>query len=222
MGARPLTRWRSRALQPVVALALLILTYLIAGAVGGLVPRHGDRRPPPRGITIWVEDNGIHTGIVMPVRAAGIDWGHDFPATDLRDPRYARHDYIAVGWGERDFYIGTPTWRELRLLTVIHAALGSDDTLLHVEHIARPVAGPHLRSVTLRVEEYRRLAAAIWATRRPGAATAGYGAYDAFYPANGRYDALHTCNVWTGDTLAATGLRVGVWTPFPSTVMRWF
>ncbi|MEJ8631383.1 DUF2459 domain-containing protein [Sphingomonas sp. I4] len=37
----------------------------------------------------------------------------------------------------------------------------------------------------------------------------------------GRYSAAHTCNNWTGNALAAAGVRMGWWTPFPWTVMRW-
>ena len=199
-----------------------MLAYVVAAAIGGLIPRNPAWRAPAQGVTIWVEDNGIHTGVVLPVRAAGVDWRAAFPAGDLRDPRYAALDHVAIGWGERGFYLGTPTWRDVRPGTILHAAIGSDDTLLHVERIARPTVGPQVRAVTLRVAEYRRLAAIVRAARRPGAAIAGYGAHDAFYPARGHYDALRTCNDWTGDTLAAAGVRVGAWTPFPSTVMRWF
>ena len=55
-----------------------------------------------------------------------------------------------------------------------------------------------------------------------GSALPGYAANDAFYPGTGRYDAIHTCNAWTGDALRHAGVRIGAWTPFPITVMRWF
>ena len=44
----------------------------------------------------------------------------------------------------------------------------------------------------------------------------GYTDTDAFYEANGRYTAFRTCNVWSGQALAAGGVRVGYWTP-----MKW-
>lgn len=217
------TRLRRWSLRIVAALAAVALAYGVAGAIGGLIPRHAGAVQPHDGVTIWVEDNGIHTGLVLPKAAAGIDWGQDFPATDLADPRYAALEYVAIGWGERGFYLGTPTWLDVRPATVLHAAFGSDDTLLHVEHLPRPTTGPRTRPIILTVATYRRLAATIRASRaRQGQAIHGYFAYDAFYPATGRYTALKTCNTWTGDTLAAAGVRVGAWTPFPSTVMRWF
>ena len=51
---------------------------------------------------------------------------------------------------------------------------------------------------------------------------AGYFGYDAFYEGTGRYSAVRTCNSWTGAALAAAGIRVGAWTPFPVTVLWWF
>ncbi|TCP36655.1 TIGR02117 family protein [Sphingomonas sp. BK235] len=203
-------------------LALVLFGYALAGAIGGLIPRHPGWRPPARGVTIWVEDNGVHTGLVLPKRAAGIDWTRDFPAGDLADPRYAALGYVAVGWGERGFYLGTPTWWDVRPGVLLGAAFGSEATLVHVEHVARPLVGAQVRAITLRPEEYVRLAATIRASRAPGRAERGYYGYDAFYPGRGRYDAITTCNAWTGNTLAAAGVRVGRWTPFPAGVMHWF
>lgn len=208
-----------RILAAVVA---VLAAYVVAGTLGALVPVNAAWRPPARGVTIWVEDNGIHTDLVLPKRAVGVDWHRLFPGSDLADPRYAAFDHIAVGWGERGFYIGTPTWWDLRPWVVARAALGSDETVLHVEHVARPRTGESVRAIVLRPEEYRRLAAAIRASMGAGRVERGYFAYDAFYAARGRYDAVRTCNDWTGATLAAAGVQVGWWTPFASGVMRWF
>ncbi|WP_082449439.1 TIGR02117 family protein [Sphingomonas sp. Leaf231] len=230
MGAGPVTR--TSTTHPVgaivraagrVAAAMLALggAYVLAALLLSAIPRNAGWVAPAAGVMIWVEDNGVHTGIVMPKRAAGVDWTGDFPARDLPDPRYAAHDHVAVGWGERHFYLGTPTWSDVRLATVLRAALGSPDTLLHVEHVPRPTTGEHVRAVTLQPQEYHRLVATIRASRGMGAAIPGYARYDAFYPGTGRYDALHTCNAWTGDTLADSGVRIGWWTPFSGSVMRW-
>jgi uncharacterized protein (TIGR02117 family) len=206
-----------------LALAALIIVYVAAGLVGGLIPRNAAWRPPVDGVTIYIESNGVHTGLVLPKLAAGIDWRARVPAGDLRDPRYAAHDHVVFGWGERAFYLETPTWADVNARTILAAAFGSDRTLVHVEHIARPRPGEDVRAIVLRPDEYRRLAAYIAATFAPGAAALpGYGRGDVFYEAGGHYDALRTCNAWTGDALRHAGVRVGVWTPFPVTVMRWF
>ena len=49
----------------------------------------------------------------------------------------------------------------------------------------------------------------------------GYEDWDVFYDAPGTYHLGNTCNQGTSDTLAAAGVRTGVWTPFAGGVMRW-
>lgn len=201
----------------------VLLAYPTAGLLGGAIPSNGTWAPPERGITLFVESNGVHTGIVMPKVAAGVDLRGAFPPGDLADPRYAAHDHVSVGWGERDFYLETPTWADLKLSTVVAAAIGSDRTLLHVDHVPAPGPGAGLRRVVVRPAEYRRLVAFVRASLIPGGARhRGYYAYDAFYAARGRYSVAHTCNAWIGDALRFAGVRVGRWTPFPATVMWWF
>ena len=213
-------RWVTR----VVAVLLILLSgYGAAGLIGGAIPANRGWRAPAEGVTIFVETNGIHTGLVLPKIAAGVDWRDLARARDLADPRYAAYPYIAVGWGDRAFYLETPTWGDVRPGTVLAAAIGSQHTLLHLDHIPRPRPADDERAVVLRPEEYRRLAAFVRAGVRPGGhAYRGYDAYDAFYDATGRYSAVRTCNAWVGEALRTAGVRVGRWTPFPVTVTRWF
>ena len=202
---------------------LALAGYGAAGMVGGAVPVNAGWTAPADGVRILVESNGVHTGLVLPKVAAGVDWRALARAEDLADPRYAGYDHVAIGWGDRRFYVETPTWRDVRPATVAAAALGSGQTVLHVEHIALPSPGDQARVVTLRPAEYRRLAAFVRGSFGPrGWHRTGYGMDDAFYAATGRYDALRTCNSWTGDALRAAGVRIGAWTPFPVTVLGWF
>lgn len=213
---------RATAIVTAAILALLLL-YTAAGLIGGAVPTNRGWSAPEGGVTVWVESNGIHTGIVVPKVAAGVDWRPLLPPGDLRDPRYGGYGHAAIGWGERAFYLETPTWADVSPLTVLGAAMGSRRTLMHVEHVPLPREGADVRRLVLRPEEYRRLAAFLRASfaDRP-AHLPGYAGYDVFYEARGRYSAVSTCNAWTGDALRHAGVRVGWWTPFPWSVMRWF
>lgn len=203
--------------------ALLGAGYATAGLIGGAVPANAGWRPPAEGVRVFVESNGIHVGLVVPKVAAGVDWRGITPGADLADPRYARYDHLAIGWGERAFYLDTPTWADVRLRTVLGAARGSDATLMHVEHVPTPRTGDDVRAIVLRPAEYRRLAAYIRASFAPVRAVhAGYGANDVFYAGRGHYSAARTCNAWAGDALRQAGVRVGRWTPFPVTVTSWF
>jgi uncharacterized protein (TIGR02117 family) len=214
-----------RTLQLSAAAILSVpVGYAAAGLVGGAIPANRAWASPPRGVRVFVETNGIHVGLVVPKQAAGIDWRDWAPARDLRDPRYAGHDHLAIGWGEHAFFVETPTWAAVRPTTVAAAAFGSDRTLLHVEHVRAPGEDDvDVRAILLRPDEYRRLAAFIRASAAPRRQTyRGYAQHDIFYAGRGHYSAIRTCNSWTGEALRTAGVRVGRWTPFPVTVMRWF
>ncbi|MFW5634659.1 MAG: DUF2459 domain-containing protein, partial [Erythrobacter sp.] len=74
-GASPLRRWLLRAALALVALPVL---YAAAAWIGSSIPRNGDWEEPDTGVTIMVADNGVHTEIVMPIRAEGHDWRAHF------------------------------------------------------------------------------------------------------------------------------------------------
>ena len=200
-----------------------IAAYPAGGFIAGAIPANAAWSEPQHGITLFVESNGVHVGIIMPKQAAGVNLRRLFPIDDLADPRFGGHDHVSVGWGEQDFYLQTPTWADLKLQTVLAAALGSDRTLVHVDHVPAPPRGADVRRLVVRPAEYRRLVAYVQASLVPGGERhRGYFGNDAFYQAHGRYSAVHTCNAWIGDALRFAGIRTGMWTPFPATVQWWY
>ena len=206
-----------------IASTLFLAVYGTAGMIGGTMASNPLWRAPANGITIFVKANAVHTAIIVPKVAANVDWRKIARASDLRDPRFADDGYLAIGWGQHDFFLETPTWADIRLSTVLAASIGSDRTLVHVDHLPLPAVGDDVRAIVLRPREYRRLAAFITDSIKPhGHRYRGYGGWDAFYEARGHYDAGMTCNTWAGDALRYAGVRIGAWTPFPVTVLGWF
>ncbi len=200
----------------------LFLFYVGAGFVGSAIPANAQWKPAERGVRIYVIDNGIHTDLVLPLSAEGVGWEDLIRPEHLSDPKRAAASHLAFGWGDRDFYLNTPTWWDVNPIRVARAFVGAGDTVVHVSHIAEPQIGPNAKAITLRPEEYRRLAAFLRGTFGEGPAVRGYGSADAFYAARGGYSLFRTCNAWTGEALRVAGIRIGKWTPFPSGVMQWF
>ncbi|MDT8759044.1 TIGR02117 family protein [Sphingomonas psychrotolerans] len=200
----------------------LILFYVAAGFAGSMIPVNSGWRQAGSGVRIYVVDNGIHTDLVLPAATEGMRWDDLLKPEDLADPKRAGASHLAFGWGDRDFYLNTPTWWDVNPIRVGRAFVGAGATVVHVSHIAEPQAGANAKAIVLRPEEYRRLAAFIRGTFGKGPPVRGYGGADAFYVAQGGYSLLRTCNAWTGEALRAAGLRVGAWTPFASGVMQWF
>ncbi len=206
--------WPRRILLALIALPL---TYLVAALLGSVIPVNADWREPDTGITVYLADNGVHADLVLPVRAAGLDWGPLVPKTDMADVA-AGANWIAFGAGERRVYLDTPTWADISLRT-LWAALTGGERVMHVEYTSDPTYAA--RSVRLTPEQYRRLWSAIRAEFRLDAVGRpsridhpGYGPRDAFYHGMGRASALSTCNNWVAGRLRLAGVKTSLWPPF--------
>lgn len=223
MTVRRIAGWIARIVLGILAVPA---AYIAAAVLLGLVPANVAWRPPARGITIYVRTNGVHTWIMMPQRNRYMDWRPYAPARDLRDPRWGNANYVAIGYGNREFYLNTPTWADLSARTAALAMFGRGPSLLHVEHVHDPEPDQWQRPIKLTPGQYRRLVAFIAPRFRRDAAGhtipvrgRGYADDDAFYEANGGYSFVLTCNEWTGRALRAAGVRTGLWTPLSQSVM---
>lgn len=208
------------------AILALPLAYLLAALILGLVPANVAWSEPRQGVTVYLRTNGVHTWIVVPKVTPVIDWRRYAPGEHLGDPRWGAADHVAFGYGNREFYLNTPTWADLSPRTAALALFGSGPSLLHVEHDHRPQPDEYTRPIRISMGQYRRLADYIRRRFRldPQGRTMpligrGYNGWDMFYEANGGYSFVMTCNEWTGRALRHAGIRTGLWTPFAQSIM---
>ena len=221
--------WRKVLKILVRLLAVLVAlpaSYVLIALLLGLVPANVRWHEPERGVQLYVRTNGVHTWILMPKVNAIMDWRPYARAGDLGDPRYGRGDYIAVGYGNREFYLNTPTWADLTIRRAAYAVIGGGPPLLHVEHDYQPRPTEDTRPLRVTPQEYRRLVEFVRARFRLDAQGRpipllgrGYNDWDMFYEANGGYSFVLTCNEWTGRALRHAGVRTGLWTPFAQSIM---
>jgi uncharacterized protein (TIGR02117 family) len=214
-------RWLKRLAYFVVA---CVAFYFISALIG-LIPVNNDFHPTADGIEIWLVSNAIHTDIVLPIQTTGMDWHRRFPDGSFAvDPRRATH--VAIGWGNREFYVNTPTWADVRFSTVAGAMFWPSAACMHVSLCTAEGIPQDARSVKISAAQYERLAAFINDSFRRQAdggpvliPNAAYGPNDAFFQAAGHYHCFNTCNCWTGRALQAAGIRTGWYTPFPKTAL---
>jgi uncharacterized protein (TIGR02117 family) len=212
-----------RALGAILAALLLaVLLFALAGWIGSSIPRNSGWQEATGGVEILVETNGVHTALVLPLVTPEKDWRAEFPASDIA-LAHRPYTHVSISWGEREVFLNTPTWWDLRARTVLRIVGVGGEGLLHIAHYVRPAPSATARPLMLSRAEYRRLVAAIEQTLPPAPRTRhpGYGPQDVFYDASGRYTATNTCNQWTSDMLARAGVRTGWWTPFAGGVMKW-
>ena len=172
---------------------------------------------PSEGTIVYLAANGIHTDIIMPVEADGLDWAPLIPKSDFAAPDPTAR-WIAFGAGEQRVYLNTPTWWDLTPRTIWSALTGGRE-VIHAEYVTDPAYAA--REIRLRPPEYRRLWAAVRAGFQlgPGGRPLridhpGYGRSDAFYRANGRASMFRTCNSWVASRLRLSGVKTSLWPPF--------
>lgn len=225
-GKVPRAALRGKTLRIAAWVAGAVLTpvvlFALTGWIGSSIPRNPDWVEPDDGVTIMIGSNGVHTEIAMPIVTPEWDWRATFPASDII-ASHRDYTHVAVGWGERVFFLETPTWADVNPLIVVNALTGGEG-IIHVAHYVRPAPSDDYRELRITTEEYRILAQSVASQLDPAETREtlpGYSAHDVFYTARGTYHLGNTCNQWTSDQLAAAGVRIGAWSPFPGGVMKW-
>jgi len=191
----------------------LIAAFLLSVLLGAILPRNPGWQESKAGITIGIDATLAHTELILPVTAAGHDWREILPPDVF--PPGPQPTYLSFSWGEREFFLATPTWSDLELMRGLRALFASDRSLVHIYRLN----GPRGHSIRLSQAEYDRLVAWLRAEIAEGPPVAGYGTDDIFLPGTSRYSALRTCNQWIADALAEAGVKVGSWTPFAQSLI---
>lgn len=212
--------------------AMLVVLLAFAGAVLiGLLPVNRDFQNAEQGIELTVYVDSAHSEVIVPLVTEVRDWSPWFSASDFRGVT-GNETHVAFGWGDREFFLNTPRWEDVRADLTAWSMLWPTGTVMHVSLMNRPPQNEFYRRVVISPEAYGRLVRFIerhfvleGAVRLGGAEPRlipdrGYGERDAFYEAHGTYSALYTCNAWTGDALQVAGVRTGLWTPFPMGILQ--
>jgi uncharacterized protein (TIGR02117 family) len=232
-----------RSARRVGRAALVLVGLYIGFLLCGFIPVNLDYAVPSSGdsVQIFVRSNEIHTDLVLPVRHAEtrVDWREHFPpehfSADIR-----RDEHVAIGWGNRRFFVETPRWADLKVSAVFGALFWPSESVLHVEYVGTAAPGPTMHAISVSHDQYRELTKFVRSTiAKSGIAAASqnaadgkpapaklatdvsYHSRDRFYRSTGRYHLFNTCNQWTGRGLKRAGVPTGIWTPLKPHVLIW-
>jgi len=172
-------------------------------------------------VTIYIKTNGVHTDIVVPVKNEQMDWSQDirFENTVSKD---SVEKFVAFGWGDKGFYLETPTWGDLTFKTAFKAAFALSTAAIHATFYKEIKEGKDCVKINISKQQYQRLITYITRSFKRDASrkviyiktNAVYGKDDAFYDAGGSYSLFHTCNTWSNNALKKCGQKACLWTPF--------
>jgi len=213
-------RWFRRMYRFFGGIFLLYLLILLIG----LIPVNNDFEPAAKGIEIFISSNGVHADVVVPIQTDLIDWRESFPEENFAGNTSAA-TYVAIGWGDKGFYVDTPTWADFKISMALKALFTPSPCCLHVVMKSKPVSDENMRSVIISEKQYAAMVQAIQGCIERDEneklifiPDASYNQFDAFYEAEGNYHILNTCNSWVGWVMRETGIKTPLLTPMPKTV----
>lgn len=201
------------------ALLSLIFIYVILSILIPYIPVQAKATPEQKTVTGFIMTNGVHTDIVVPIKTEYMDWQTKFPSENTLSQR-TDYQYIGIGWGDKGFYLDTPTWAELKPSTALKAAFWLGDAAVHTTYYDTVKVSDSVKRFTMSERQYLQLIDYIENSMDKDAngnyilikTDAVYGKNDAFYEAKGSYSFLFTCNTWSNKALKKAEQKAALWT----------
>jgi uncharacterized protein (TIGR02117 family) len=176
-------------------------------------------------VQIYLMQSGVHTDFLVPVKNEEIDWTHVFARenTKLNDTNTR---YLAIGWGDKNFYMNTPEWSDLTLKTAVFCMTGLGTAAIHSTYYYEVPKDKPTVQLSLSKKQYRKLIQYVKNTlvqtethqsiyikpKNKKVVTDN----DAYYEARMRYSLFHTCNTWINNGLKSCDKKACLWTPISS------
>lgn len=172
--------------------------------------------------TIYLRHSPVHVDVVFPTYTLSLS------SLSLIGPGMQSGgklpNYIIFGLGDRDIFLHTPNWKDIKLRYALKAGFLPSARAMHIEPseyvytnwIAVEVCENQLRDIERYVMDGFTRDDVGGIIEIEGVSYTGQ---DRFYEANGSYHMFNTCNNWANGALKAGGLKASLWAPFAQGVV---
>ncbi|MBD2022500.1 DUF2459 domain-containing protein [Leptolyngbya sp. FACHB-36] len=221
MQLRAVLKWVAGG---VLAIGAVLTIAALTPRQWGSLPRSGNCEH-----VIYVSSDGFHVNLFVPVRTAAFDWSQRLNLNELRDRApQSPYRYLQFGWGDRAFYMNTPSWDRVQPTDALRAlfAPSNASALLVKGHTDIPhYPNEELNCIRLGQRDYQALMTFIAGSFQVGdqgpiRLGSDREGTSSFYAAHGHYSVLRTCNSWTAEGLRAAQVNTPVWDGLATVVMR--
>lgn len=194
--------------------------YFVTAVICSAIPINSDASCKTNCVEIFIISNGVHADIVVPIRTKEMDWSKviKFAHTTSQDTSYK---YLAFGWGDKNFYVNTPTWSDFELSSALYALFLFGEAAIHTTYFEDMAESQFSKKIHISKENYTQLNNFILselvfdAQGNPSVINDfNYTSYDAFYTAKGTFTLFYTCNTWVNKALKQADQKACLWTPF--------
>ncbi len=196
----------------ILTLISLVILYFAAATLFSFLPTH----PPDKNCNpqnqVFLNTNGVHVDFILPVGYLEPEFRKQLGVLPLTQ-------YVAFGWGDRNFYVKTPQWSDLTFPVAFKALFLKSSTAMHVTFYPSKIDS--WKMLALCDEQLATLIDYInssFVKDENGKLVKmdfeGYNRFDTFFKARGSFSMFKTCNVWVNRGLKEAEVKTAVWTPF--------
>ena len=191
---------------------LIPITYFLISLV--LMAITVDRKTDAKEYSksIYLATNGVHLEIIIPKK--NID---SLVLSGIKNN--PNEDYLSFGWGDKNFYINTPTWGDLTFSNGFQALFLKSSALLHItRYQEKQTNWVEIKVSDSELQKLNTYLLNTFETKKDGTKTIlknkGHTLTDDFYKSKGSYSCFNTCNTWANRAFKESGLKSCLWTPF--------
>jgi len=201
-----------KILKYLLLLLSLPILYLIVSIILTSITINKSSKNSSEGHTVYLSSNGVHLDIVIPK--------HLITPQLISDLKILPNNtYLAFRWGDENFYLYTPQWKDLTFNNAFKALFLKSSTLVHLtkynniqkDWVKIDINDTELNKLNLYINKTFKLDKFKNKIIIPNK---GYSLNDDFYYANGSYSCFKTCNSWVNSAFKESGLKSCLWTPF--------
>ena len=215
-----------KILKYIAIFLLSLIAYLGVVTLLSYITVTGEIRKVKKDVSIYILTNGVHTDIVLPLKNEHFDWSKQVNPADTKS-KDTSFNYVAMGWGDKGFYLETPTWADLKVSTALKATTGISTSAMHVTFYKYMKENASCKKIQISSENYNKLIAYLNKSFQTQSGKflkietdAVYGKNDVFYEAKGSYSLFYTCNSWANQALKAANQKAALWTITDTGIFR--
>ena len=176
--------------------------------------------------SVYLVADSMHVDLVLPVENSAFDWRSVVKLETIGREKRSDYRYLKFGWGDRDFYMNTPSLDKIQLPRLIRTLfVPGNPTAIHINgypHV--PIDADHqTKCVGLTQSQYLKLVNYVrrsFRDERIERIQDGFVAAAGFYEAAGFYSLAHTCNDWVAGALNAADVTTPLWPGLSGPVMK--
>ncbi len=195
------------------------VAILAALLIGALVPQKFKRSPASCDVKICVINFGIHSEIIVPFEHKIFDW-----RKHLGMGKNADYNYLAFGWGEREFYMNPPREIDAKIVAGIKALFLPNPSVIRVEGYKNLPQNFEIECFGVSQSGYLKLNKFIKNTfqldqQGEKIRLSGGSGNASYFEAKGTYSILRNCNSWTAEALRKADVNTPVWAGLSTAIM---